>query len=172
MTAKNSVTLQYFVESLIFLYSYPFKKRRCSGSGRKRSCTDYFIHWYTYEILCTNQTNVFHKDCENTDAFSLTVALKYLDSGASPQYNCLINTQNTTCASLCAKLLTSYKLVLVQRDTNNNQQVQSAWTGLSKCSNKPNMKLTYDSTINPCSSGARIKIEFFILIVSLIKSFL
>ena len=126
------------------------KIRKCSGSSSSRRCTYYYIHSYTYEILCTNQTSVFYRDCESPNAFSLTVQLKYLDSGDNLKYNCLINTQNETCSSLCAQLLTTYQVYLVQ---NNNNQIQTAWTGLSKCNRMPNVKLTHDSTINPCSSS-------------------
>ena len=113
---------------------------------------------------------MFYKDCASANTSSLTIELKYLDDGPFPQYNCVINTENRTCASLCTKLLLSYKLVLLQQA--NNKQVQPAWTGLSKCNRQPNVKLIYDSTINPCSSGIMLRFEYLVFVFTLLKIFL
>ncbi len=107
-------------------------------------CT--YLHSYTVELTCTNETQLFYKDCEK--AYSLTVDMKYIDSGQYPKYNCLVNTENDTCVSNCIQLRRdNYELILVQE---SNGKIEPAWTGLSNCNVKPNIKLNYDSTINPC----------------------
>ena len=94
---------------------------------------------------------LFYKDCRDADTFSLTMELKYLDAGEYPRYNCVKNAGNSTCVNKCVNLISNYDLILIQQYEN---KVQPAWTGLSKCNSKPNAKLIYDSTINPCSSSA------------------
>ena len=122
----------------------------------KQSCTSYYVHKYLYQILCSSQGVAFYTDCLNS--YSLTIQVNYLDSGPYPTYNCYTNTYaNTTCASTCTQLLASYTLILIQ---NFNNKIETAWTGFSNCNRNPGFKLTYDSTINPCSNAIKLKGEF------------
>ena len=141
---------------IIFSSNKVLADRKCStDSEGRQSCTDYFLRTYLYEIQCTNSSLLFYKDCNNS--ISLTMDLNYLDSGSYPSYNCYINTANKSCASTCTQLLASYTLILIQ---NFNNKIETAWTGLSKCNRDPGFKLTYDSTINPCSNAIKLKGEF------------
>ena len=170
---KNSIENGAYVKDSTFQYRLigtlnevissndkQFAYRQCSN---RRQCTYYYIHSFTYELLCNNQSMLFYKDCQDADSFSLTMELKYLDGGGYPRYNCVKNTDNSTCVNKCVNLISNYELILIQQYEN---KVQLAWTGLSKCNSKPNAKLIYDSTINPCSSSAfnsKFKVKNLIL---------
>jgi hypothetical protein len=125
------------------------------SNGYSESCTYYYMRTYLHQISCasSNQSLLFYKDCINS--ISLTIDLSYLDAGPYPSYNCYVN----TCASTCTQLLSSYSLILIQ-DFNN--QVQTAWTGLSNCNSRPNVNLIYDSSINPCSNSLKLSGSFFL----------
>ena len=134
------------------------------NSNNQKSCRDYYIHTHLYEILCTSQSVLFYKDCAASNAFSLTIIVRYLDWGPYPAYNCLINQANFLCASLCTQLLTSYKLLLVQEFKDN--QVQAAWAGLSNFNVMPNIQLTQSSVLNPCSHALKLNSGFQYLILA------
>lgn len=139
---------------IIFSSNKAFAYQECTqDKNGKQSCTSYYVHKYLYQILCSSQGVAFYADCSSS--YSLTIQVNYLDSGPYPSYNCYINTYaNTTCASTCTQLLASYTLILIQ---NFNNKIETAWTGLSKCNRDPGFKLTYDSTINPCSNAIKLK---------------
>ena len=125
------------------------------SNGYSESCTYYYMRTYLHQISCasSNQSLLFYKDCINS--ISLTIDLSYLDAGPYPSYNCYVNTVNDTCASTCTQLLSSYSLILIQ-DFNN--QVQTAWTGLSNCNSQPNVNLIYDASINPFSNAFKLDV--------------
>ena len=84
----------------------------------------------------------------SSTATSLTIAVKYLDLGPYPTYNCYVNTNsNKTCTTQCAHLLSNSTLILIQEFRN---KIEAAWTGLSTCNIKPRIELVIDSKINPC----------------------
>ena len=143
---------------VLFSTNTIFAYRQCTGRKRQ-SCTYYYWHIYLYQIQCTNQSSLFYKDCLNS--VSLTIEADYLDSGPYPSYNCYVNTVNDTCASTCTQLLSSYSLILIQ-DFNN--QVQTAWTGLSNCNSQPNVNLIFDSRINPCSNAIKLDGGIFLFL--------
>ena len=142
---------------IIFSSNKAFAYQECTqDKNGKQNCISYYVHKYLYQILCSSQGVAFYADCSSS--YSLTIQVNYLDSGPYPSYNCYINTYaNTTCASTCTQLLASYTLILIQ---NFNNKIETAWTGLSKCNRDPGFKLTYDSTINPCSNAIKLKGEF------------
>ena len=140
---------------------------------------NYYLHFYSFEIVCTNKQSesVFFKDCQKNNASSLTVHLQYVDDGAYPKYNCLVNKVNQTCASVCAELFSfNYELVVIQPRASNEANltsVQRAWTGFSNCNSRPNIRLTHDTILNPCSHANRVVtcgfLLFFLLFVFLMR---
>jgi hypothetical protein len=123
----------------------------CSiGPDGKKSCTYYYYHTYLHEINCTNQSVLFYKDCMSSTASSLTIAVKYLDAGPYPTYNCFVNTNlNKKSSNQCSHLLSNTTLILIQEFRN---KIEAAWTCLSTCRIKPRINLETDSKINPCYS--------------------
>jgi hypothetical protein len=86
----------------------------------------------------------------NSKATSLTIAVKYLDLGPYPTYNCYVNTNsNKTCTTQCAHLLSDSTLIFIQEFRN---KIEAAWTGLSSCNKNPRIQLVIDSKIDPCYS--------------------
>jgi hypothetical protein len=115
----------------------------CSrDSDGDRTSTSYFYHTYLHEINCTNQSVLFYKDCMNSKNTSLSIAVKYLDLGPYPTYNCYVNTNsNKTCTTQCAHFLSNSTLILIQEFRN---KIEAAWTGLSSCNIKPRIQLVID----------------------------
>ena len=174
--AKTSTFDQQLIGNLgdiIFSSNKVLAYSECStDSEGRQSCTDYFLRTYLYEIQCTNSSLLFYKDCKNS--ISLTMDLNYVDSDKYstynkyinyPSYSCYVNTANMSCASTCKQLLANYTLILIQ---NFNNKIETAWTGFSNCNRNPGFKLTYDSTINPCSNAIKLKGEFiFVFLIYL-----
>jgi hypothetical protein len=154
--AKTSTFQQQIIGNLgdvIFSSNKVLAYTECTQDSKgRRSCTYYYLHTYLSQITCTNQSVLFYKDCSN--AFSLTIHVTYLDSGPYPSYNCLVNQANATCASLCTQLLSNYQLFLIQEFKPN--QIQPAWTGLSKCHTNINSQLIHNSVLNPCSNALNL----------------
>jgi hypothetical protein len=141
-----------------------------TDSNGQQSCTDVYLHKYSYQIPCSDQR--FYKDCAN--ASSLTIHVTYLDSGPYPTYNCLVNQANKTCTSICTQLLSNYQLILIQegeiyisRDVKKTKQVQPAWTGLSKCHTNIKFKLTHNSQLSPCSFALKPSVSIHFIFIGI-----
>jgi hypothetical protein len=135
---------------VIFNSNKAFAYERCSRDDKGRqTCMSYYYHTYLHEINCTNQSVLFYKDCMSSTALSLTIAVRYLDAGPLPTYNCYVNANaNKTCTNQCAHLLSNLTLILIQEFRN---KIEAAWTGLSTCNIQPRIQLETDSKINPCN---------------------
>ena len=122
----------------------------------------YYLLTYRYEIECSenrNEKSIYHDVCEN--ATSLTVDVNYLegnlhDGWTYPLYNCVINRDESKCASNCSNLMnSSYRLILFQLNEiydENRQVLEAAWAGLSKNKIQPRIDITLDESVNPCAS--------------------
>ena len=102
----------------------------------------------TFYASCTLEAQTFYADCEN--AVSISHVVRYLDKGPYPSYNCLVNRNGNKCSSNCTRLADSgFKLMLTQKFTGH---LETAWTGLSKCSVNPNIGLIFNQSIESCTS--------------------
>jgi len=135
----------------------------------EKSCRSYYYHTYLHEINCTTQSVLFYKDCMSSTASSLTVAVRYLDAGPYPTYNCYINTNsNKTCTNQCSYLLSNSTFILVQQFRN---KIEAAWTGLSTCNIKPKIHLVTNSKIDPCFSFSDRLCPRFLVIMLIFASY-
>lgn len=144
------------LSDVIFSQNKKLAYRRCS----KNSCTSYYLRTLNVNIMCTNETVNFYKDCES--ASYLTIRMMYLDRGVYPSYNCA-KYKNTTCELGCPNLALNYQLYLIQQ---NSGGVEPAWKGLCNCGTKiPKIDLTEDKEIEICkannSSNNRINPFFY-----------
>ena len=128
-----------------------FDHRECHWNGKSQSCTDYYMHFYSPQITCNQQTQQFYQDCVGSS--QIKIKMKYLDDGPYPTYNCVANRTYTEynrtyyqCVT-CDQLFSSYNLILIQQVNN---KVELAWTGLCSCSGNPNIRLSQDMNISPC----------------------
>ena len=159
-TEINSIQMGTYVKTETFsqqiignLSDILFSSKRVfnhKSKSRSGSSLVYFKQ-YLYQINCTNQSQLFFKDCFYSS--NLTMDIRYDDYNLFedrylyPTYNCLSDKPNQKCASNCTQLLSNYTLILIQ-DFDN--KVEAAWYGLSNC-NQPNIKLTHNSSIYTCS---------------------
>jgi hypothetical protein len=142
------------LSEIIYSKDRRYAYRRCTYSYKSgTTCTYYYWHFYKYEIECNDKAKTFYKDCATPQAKSLQINAIYLDDGPYPQYNCLVNTFNTSCASNCTQLVNSnYDLIMIQQ---NNERVEPAWKGFCNCAtNLPRVRLPRNSEINFCRSFA------------------
>jgi len=155
---------------VIFNSNKALAYRKCTkDSNGRETCTSYYYRTYLHEINCTTQSVLFYKDCMSSTASSLTVAVKYLDAGPYPTYNCYINTNSTkTCTNQCSYLLSNSNLILVQQFRN---KIEAAWTGLSTCNIKPEIHLGFDSEIDPCYSFSDRLCPRFLVILLIFASY-
>ena len=149
---------------IVFSSNKRLYSRQCSGSGKSRSCTNYYVHYYVSEVECATRQpqSVFYADCQVGGASTLTVFLRYIDSGDYPTYRCVVNAGNQTCVSECGRLLASgYELTLFQPQVATSLY-EAAWTRFSNCdTTRPQIRLTHDSTLNPCPSAANSPIHVY-----------
>ena len=118
----------------------------------KSSCTYYYLHFYNFQIPCTSQNQAVYQDCLN--ASSLTMKLKYLDSGPYPSYNCIVNTDIKNCSTVCSQFLNlNYQFILIQ---DFSGIVQPAWQGLSNCNTQPRIYLNQDFSLAACSFASTL----------------
>ena len=92
-----------------------------------------------------------YTDCNDQNATSLVISLKYLDDGPFPSYNCLINKTSDPCGTNCTYFNSNYQLILFQQVSN---LIEPAWKGLCNCNIQPNIKLILDPSIELCESLA------------------
>ena len=134
------------LSDIIYSPDKVFVYKTCSSNGKGgQSCTERFMHNLTIQITCNQQSQQFFQDCANSN--NLNIVMKYLDEGAFPTYNCMVNTSSSNTCSSCNKLLSNYNLYMIQQVNN---QVQPAWTGLCSCSQNPNINLSQDGSIYVC----------------------
>ena len=70
---------------------------------------------------------------------------------------------NRMCASNCNRLAASdFRLIMFQEI---NGFIEPAWTGLSNSNVQPNINLTFDSTINPCSNAMKLNSNWWLKLV-------
>ena len=95
--------------------------------------------------------NQIYTDCNDQNATSLIISLKYLDSGSYPSYNCLIHKTSDQCGTNCSYFSSQYQLILIQQVSNF---IEPDWKGLSNCNIQPNIELIQDPSIKLCTSFA------------------
>ena len=124
-----------------------FSKKKTYSYGTFKD--NFYWRLYTFEVTCSNEARKFYADCFNDAVASLTVFVRFLDDYDDyPSYSCLVNTYDQKCAGKCERLYRAkYDLVLVQQFED---KVETAWTGLSRCNERPSVRLLRNDQLSPC----------------------
>ena len=104
---------------------------------------------YTFDIECTPRNRLVYADCAN-NVTSLSIGVRYLDKSHDfPSYSCEVNlNEENLCMAKCERLFASkYELITIQL---RDGRVEPAWTGLSSCNPRPNVRLIRDEAFSPC----------------------
>ena len=148
------------IYSPVKIYAYT----RCTGSGKSRSCTSYYLRLHTAIIACNTESSKLYRDCQN-GTNSLIIRFEYMDDMSSyPRYNCL--TSDWECESSCSKFQSYYNQPVLFQQTDDDTVVEAAWRGFCNCANQPNIRLIRDGGIINCrSSGSKITLNLILIMI-------
>ena len=96
------------LSDIIYSPDKVFDHRECYNDKNFRSiqtCTDYFMHTFSIQIICNQKSQQFLQDCVNSN--NINIVMKYFENAYLyyPTYNCMVKTNSSNACSSCSQLL-------------------------------------------------------------------